>query len=109
MAALFLRGPSSWPPMQLEAALILPPTNHCANGSFQTRTLSQRLNQVSESARSAQNPSGSALARAQSFSYSSRLLMCACWEKSAVGGNLRVSFNTLVMFGVVMVVGPWSS
>src|SRR6516164_2902414 len=98
MAALFLRGPVRWRSMQLKLALIFPPTNHLANGSFHSSTLFQRWNQCNDSACSAQKPSGSAAARFQSFSKSARLLMCALSAKSAGGGNFLVSFRTLVIF-----------
>src|SRR5207253_9813746 len=48
---------------------------------------------------SAQNPSGSSAARFHSFSYSARLLIWAFAANSAGGGNCRVSFRTLVIFG----------
>src|ERR1041384_5246218 len=72
----------------------LPPTNHFANGSFHSRTLSQRLNQWSASACSAQKDSGSSAARAYSFSYSSKLLISAFEAKSAGGGKSRDSLRT---------------
>src|SRR5207247_2045133 len=86
-----------WRSRQLALALICPPTNHLACGSFHSSTLVQRLIHVSDSACSAQKPSGSSLARWKSFSYSSRLLRCAFAAKSAGGGKVRVSLRTLVM------------
>ena len=97
IAALFLFGPSQWRSTQLYEALSWPPTNHLANGGFQSSTLSQGLNQSSASACSAQKPSGSSLARFQSAWYCSRLEMWACRANSGGGGKTRVSFRTLVI------------
>src|SRR4051812_35224680 len=110
IAALLRRGPSRWRSMQLYAALSLPPVNHWACGSFQTRTLSHLRNHASDSACSAQNPSGSSAARRQSCSYSAWLLMRARAANSGGGGNWRDSFRTLVMFdctGEVMARVSW--
>src|SRR5262249_4772272 len=97
MAALLRRGPLRWRSTQLTLALICPPANHWACGSFQTRALSHFFNQASASACSAQTAAGSSLARCQSFSYSARLLTCALAANSAGGGKVRVSCRTLVM------------
>src|SRR5579883_2712921 len=96
-AALLRRGPARWRSRQLALALILPPSNQRACGSFQTRTLSQRLTQASDSAWPAQNASGSAAAWFQSASYSARLLTCAAAAKAGGGGKERDSLRTLVM------------
>ena len=82
--------------MQLALTLSLPPTNHWACGSFQTRTLSHVFAQSSDFACSAQRPSGSALAFYTSASYSATLLKCADAE-NAGGGKVRDSLRTLVM------------
>ena len=55
----------------------MPPTNHLANGGFQSSTLSHGLNQCEGLRLSPQKPSGSSLARFQSAWYCSRLEMCA--------------------------------
>src|SRR5262249_11678930 len=97
MAALLRRGPARWRSRQLTLALMRPPSNQRACGSFQVSTLSQRLNQASDSACSAQKPSGSSSARFQSCSYAATLPTCALAANSAGGGKVRVSFSTLVM------------
>src|SRR5262249_37779861 len=91
------RGPARWRSKQLALALILPPSNQRACGSFQASTLSQRFDQVSEAACSAQKPSGSAAARAHSASYSAAPLTCAAAAKAGGGGKERFSLRTLVM------------
>src|SRR5664279_1303149 len=103
MAALFLRQVSTWRSRQLYEKLILPPRNHFAHGVFHSRTFSQGLNQCSSRAMSAQKPSGSAEARARSFSYCSGLLMIAFLLNSSGGGKLRcsVSVDSIFWFGAV--------
>src|SRR3954447_22760190 len=97
MAALVRRGPARCRSMQLSLALICPPTNHLANGSFHSSTLSHGFNQCSALAASAQKASGSSLAHWASRSYSAVLGMNALAAKSAGGGNWRVSLRMLVM------------
>src|SRR5262249_33933632 len=97
MAALLRRGPCRWRSTQLALTLSLPPTNHWACGSSQTSTLSHGLAHSSPWACSAQNPSGSSLARRQRRSYSAMLLTRAAAAKAGGGGKERVSFRTLVM------------
>ena len=56
---------STWRSTQLTEALMVPPTNHLANGGFdQSRTWSHFWPQSSRSAASAQNASRSESARA---------------------------------------------
>src|SRR4051812_36017570 len=96
IAGLVLRGPVRGRSRQLSLALIRPPTNHFANGSFHASTLSHGLNQCSELAASAQKASGSSLAHWARRSYSAAL-MNALAAKSAGGGKVRVSLRILVM------------
>src|SRR5262249_49188652 len=100
MAVLSRRGPVRWRSRQLYEALIFPPTNHFACGSFHSTTRSQRLNQCSRSAWAAQKRSGSSCACCQRASYSARLLTCAFAEKSGGGGKVRCSLRMLVMCDV---------
>src|SRR3990172_9515554 len=63
---------------QLYDTFVVPPTNHSANGSFQTSGLSNGRNQcISSRASSAQNFGGSAAARSQSRWYSASDLTLA--------------------------------
>ena len=62
IAALFRSGVFRWRSRQFSETLILPPTNHFANGSSHWRTLSHRLRQRSCFASSAQKPSKSFIA-----------------------------------------------
>src|SRR3954454_18344094 len=73
--------------------LILPPTNHLANGSFHSSTVSHLRNQSRSSACFAQNAIGSAAASAYIRLYSSKLPMCAFAAKLAGGGNNRCSLR----------------
>src|SRR5689334_21310445 len=78
---------STWRSRQLYAALMVPPTNHFANGgSSQSRTRSHFWSQSSRSACSAQNASRSAAAC--SYASSWRLAFAA---RSAGGSNRRSS------------------
>src|SRR6516165_4695261 len=97
IAALLPRPAARCRSRQFALTFSLPPVNHLANGSFHSSTLFHFLTQASDSACSAQNRSGSSLARFQSASYSARLFTCALAENSGVGAKLRVSFRTLVI------------
>src|SRR5918994_2492425 len=77
---------STWRSTQFTAALIVPPTNHLANGgSDQSRTWSHFRPQSSRSAASAQNASRSASARA----YASSVTLA--FAASSAGGSKRRS------------------
>src|SRR5437879_1686861 len=98
MATLFLRADVRCRSRQLYATLVLPPTNHFANGRSHSRTLFHLSNQCSSAAVSAQNRSGSSAARFRIASYSVASLMCAFNENSRGGGKTRCSFNVDSMF-----------
>src|SRR4051812_9301522 len=100
IAALFFRHVLRCRSVQLALTFSLPPTNHLANGSFHSSTLSNGFIHVSDLACSAQKPSGSFSAHAASRSRSAAEGMCAAFANSAGGGKRRVSFRTLVMLVV---------
>ena len=69
-------------------------------------------NQARVLACSSQKASGSRHARSWSRSYSARLLICDDAANAGGGGNTRLSFSTLVMFGAASVdmgISTWGS
>src|SRR5271156_5775381 len=92
-AALLRKGPSRWRSRQLTLALILPPTNHCAKGGFQTQTFFQWRNQVSSSAALPQNLSGFLSEARWSLWYFFRLPIRAALANLAAGLKIRFSFR----------------
>src|SRR5271163_2345755 len=93
-AALLRRGPSRWRSRQLALALILPPTNHCAKGGFQTQTFFQRRDQRSSSAARAQNLSGFLSDARWSLRYFLKLPIRAALANLPGGLKIRFSFRT---------------
>src|SRR6476469_4918463 len=89
MAALFLRGPSRWRSRQFSETFSLPPTNHLANGSFQSSTFVHFLLHFSSEASRAQNLSGFLIDSSQSFLYSARDWTRAFLENSLDGLKTR--------------------
>src|SRR5215212_12224472 len=92
MAALFCRAVPRWRSRQFSETLSLPPTNHCANGSFHSRTFLKGACQVSSFASRAQNLSGFLIDSCQSDLYSARLPMRAFLANSFAG--LKTRFST---------------
>ncbi len=94
-AALFRVGVFRCASRQLYEALVRPPTNHLANGSFHWSTLEYGLNQCNSPARRPQKPSISPAASFHRSSYSASDLMPALAANSAGGGNIRFSCITV--------------
>src|SRR4030095_5734564 len=93
-AALFLRQVERWRSRQLYEMLVLPPTNHWANGGFHCSTRFHFLNQCSSSARLAQNFSGSRTDSRYIRSYWFMLEIWACSLKRL--GGLKTRFSRRV-------------
>src|ERR1700761_5420293 len=94
IAALLRIGPSRWRSRQFTLALILPPTNHSANGGFHTQTFFHLRYHESSSAALPQNLSGFFSEALCSFWNFFRLPMRAALANFADGLNTRFSFST---------------
>src|SRR5882762_6386406 len=107
IAALLRNGPFRCRSRQFTLALSFPPTNHSANGGFQTQTFFHGRNQVSSSlAALPQNLSGFFSEALCSFLYFLKVPMRAALAKPAEGLKTRFSFNIESMF-VTALAGAW--
>src|SRR6185312_485895 len=98
IAALFRRRPFKCRSRQFSDTLILPPTNHFANGARQVRTFVHGACHSSSPASFPQNFAGFVIDLRYSFWYFARLLISAFFAKDLGGSKTRVSTRCDSMF-----------